>query len=211
MDPVSALVTVIIAALGIVAAVVPIIVQGRNVRKTRTQELYRDVSAQFLGVVEMLQLELDTSFIAGVEVDGDRYRRHFWELETSRARLEILVPGDVRVWAYRVRLAIEATKRVLEERRPDSEKYLRMRCLLHTARAETVANMRIITSAKLDWSDDRQSLDLDKDGRPDAHRSWLKSDPHGDSMDAVKLAIESMKGRPFRKNLGNLILGRRPS
>lgn len=197
MDSASA-VTIFVATLGITGGFLTVGIQNKNNRESRAQELYRDVSTQFLGVVEMLQLELDTSFISGVKVDSDRYRQYFRELETSRARLELLVPGEVRVWAYRVRLAIEATRRVLEKRRPDTDKYLRTRCLLHTARSETVANMRIITTAKLDWSDKGQPIKLNEDGRPDAHRSWLETDPYGDSMDAVVFAIESMKGRPIR-------------
>lgn len=194
MDPVSAFVSIVVAAMALASTIWVTKMQSRNLRETRTQELYRDVSAKFLGAVEVLQLDLDTSYISGVGLDDDRYQQYFWELETSRARLDILVPGSVRIWAYRVRLAIEAVKQALEDPKLDYDEYLRVRCLLHTARAEAVANIRKIASSEPDWSDVSQQLTLNRDGRPDAHKEWLKTDPYGDSRAAVDLALESMKG-----------------
>lgn len=163
---------------------------------TRYQtESYRDACISFLADVDSVQFELDLSFIGNSPLDSERYRKFLLAVEKSRVNLDLMAPAEIRLWAYRIRLAIEKVHNtLLAGPKVDEYEYIRARCLLHCARAETVSHARDLIMAAPDWADLKQPLNLKNDGKPAAHQAWLESDPVNDAEHAVRLALESMRG-----------------
>lgn len=195
---IAGLLTTLLAAL--LGPIVGARAQAAQQRQQHLVEQRLTAYTDFAAHVETIQYTLDTAAVRGIPVDSDMLAARLHDLGVIRVRLDLLAPEAVRRWAYRCRLAIEATARELRGSRPNISRVVSPRAKLHMARA------RFVNSAQIDLREEPDRLaptwteDLPFDDTHKGHIDWLQSGVPGDAIQAVNLALKTV---PFRAGPGS--------